>query len=365
MEHEGRNRGGWMDRSSLTNCLSAGLLVLLSFGLGCGVRHHREQSPSGTTCIRMTGSSTLYPLSVLVAEQFEGQHPGVRVEVVSTGSGAGFRDLCARQADIVNASRPVRKTELNTCREMGIEFVELPVAFDAICVVVNPANTWARSITVEQLRRLWEPEAEGRVRRWNQLRPDWPAAPIHLYGPGPASGTFDYFTEAILGAEGVSRRDYSASEDDGVLVEKVAADPYALGYFGLSHYLRNRESLAALAIDDANDTNGRGAQPPTVDNVIRAVYQPLSRPLFLYVSDTARPNPEVQIFVEFYLRHAPQLAGKVGCIPLRADLYNWALERFKQDRFGSAFGGAGATTGLTMSDLFDMSLEDLLDVPIE
>jgi len=299
------------------------------------------------------GSSTVYPISEAVTETFRGQNPNVRITVSESGSGAGFQKFCRGETEISDASRPIRASEVETCLAAGITFIELPVAYDGLSVVIHPANTWARSMTVAELRKLWEPSAQGTVMRWNQIRPGWPDREIHLFGPGTASGTFDYFTEAIVGEARSSRGDYTASEDDNVLVTGVAGDEGALGYFGLAYYERNQDKLAIVAVDDENPDNGDGPIAPSFESVRTGTYRPLSRPLFIYVNVSALERPEVAEFVSFYLNTEPELFQTVGYVPLNATEAGLVRERFAARTTGSMFGEAPHTA----------SLEDLLRAP--
>lgn len=295
--------------------------------------------------IKIDGSSTVYPISEAVGEEFQKANPNVKVVVGISGTGGGFKKFCAGETDISDASRPIKTSEMEACQKNGIEFIELPVAYDALSVVVNPQNDWVACITVADLKKMWEPDAQGKITRWNQVNPQWPDAPLSLFGPGTDSGTFDYFTEAIVGKEDASRGDYTASEDDNVLVQGVANDKYALGYFGLAYYLENQDKLKALAID-----NGKGCVPPSEQTVRDGTYQPLSRPLFIYVNRKAADRPEVEAFIRFYLTQGPALAKQVGYIPLPDTVYQLALQRFEARKVGSVFKG-GPQVGVSIEDL--------------
>jgi phosphate transport system substrate-binding protein len=301
--------------------------------------------------VKVDGSSTVYPITEAVAEEFQKRHPGVKVTVGISGTGGGFKKFAAGETDISDASRPIKKSEGDLCDRNGIAYIELPVAFDALSVVVHPRNTWAKSITVAELRKIWEPAAQGKITRWSQVRPGWPDRPLKLFGAGSDSGTFDYFTDAINGKEKACRGDYTPSEDDNVLVQGVSRDVNALGFFGLAYYLENRGRLKALAVDDENPANGAGPQVPSVQNVIKGVYQPLSRPLFIYVSRKSVARPEVRAFVEFYLANAPRLVGEVGYVPLQPQVYQLARSRFQRRVVGSVFGEGGSQVGVRLEDL--------------
>jgi len=302
--------------------------------------------------IVVDGSSTVYPITEAMAEEFQKQHPNVRITVGISGTGGGFKKFCARETDISDASRPIKSSEADLCGQNRIEYIELPVAYDGLAVMVNPENDWVTSMTVEELKKLWEPEAQGQISRWNQIRPEWPDEEIHLFGPGVDSGTYDYFTEAIMGKEGSSRGDFQASEDDNVLVQGIASDRLALGFFGLAYYEENQDKLKLVAIDDGKADNGEGPILPTAETVQDGTYQPLSRPLFIYVSKAAAERPEVQVFIRFYLdpANARTLVREVGYIPLPDQVYQLALERFEQRAPGSIFAG-GSQVGVTLEEL--------------
>ncbi len=301
--------------------------------------------------ITADGSSTVYPITEAVAEEFQKQQRGVRVTVGISGTGGGFKKFCAGETDLSNASRPIKPSEVELCGKNGISYIELPVAFDGLAVVAHPSNTWASSMTVQELRKLWEPSAQGMVTRWSQIRPGWPDKEIHLFGPGVDSGTYDYFTEAVVGKQGASRGDYTSSEDDNVLVQGVATDPLALGYFGMAYYEANQDKLKVVPIDDENPGNGAGPILPTYDNVVKGTYQPLARPIFIYVSRKAADRPEVQNFVKFYLTEGPSLVKEVGYIGLPDQAYALARGRFEQRRTGTLFGGKGAQVGVKIEEL--------------
>lgn len=280
------------------------------------------------------GSSTVFPITEAIAKQFQSQSANpTAVDISFSGTGGGFRKFCAGDTDISNASRPISAEEIATCDANQVRYYELPVAFDALTVVVNPQNSWADSITLEELKTLWAPAAQGKITNWSQVRPGWPDQALRLYGPGMDSGTYDYFTEVVLGQP--SRSDFVASEDDDLLVQGVAQTPGALGYFGLAYVEANPGSVKPLAID-----SGRGPVAPTADNVVQATYQPLSRPLFIYVNYTsAQRNPALREFVEFYLEQAPQVVNTVGYIPLSEEAYNIALVNFHRGQVGTVFDG--------------------------
>ncbi|MFN3741993.1 MAG: PstS family phosphate ABC transporter substrate-binding protein [Anaerolineales bacterium] len=297
--------------------------------------------------ILVDGSSTVAPITMAVAEEFQKQFQKVQVPVGISGTGGGFKKFCAGETDISDASRPIKASEVELCKQNGIEYIELPVAFDGLAVMVNPSNDFASCLTVTELKKIWEPEAEGKVTNWNQVRPDFPDRPLTLYGAGTDSGTYDYFTEAIVGKEGASRGDYTPSEDDNVLVQGIAGDPNALGFFGLAYYEENKDKLKLVAID-----NGNGCILPSTETVSNSTYQPLSRPLFIYVNRArVDEKPEISAFVKFYLENAKNLVGEVGYIPLTDEIYEAALKRYEKRITGSIFEGLGSTVGVSLLDL--------------
>lgn len=297
--------------------------------------------------ILVDGSSTVAPITIAVAEEFQKQYPEVRVPVGISGTGGGFKKFCAGETDISDASRPIKDSEIEACQKNGIEFVELPIAFDGLAVVVNPSNEFASCLTVEELKKMWEPAAEGVVTNWNQIRADFPNQPLSLYGPGVDSGTYDYFTQAIVGKEGESRGDFLPSEDDNVLVQGIAGDPNALGFFGLAYYEENKDKLKLVAID-AGDGN---CVLPTTETVANGTYQPLSRPLFIYVNrQRIDQKDEISTFISFYLQNAAQLVLDVGYIPLTPEIYQLAQQRYDKRITGSVFKG-GSTVGVSLADL--------------
>ncbi|MGQ9473415.1 MAG: PstS family phosphate ABC transporter substrate-binding protein [Candidatus Caldatribacteriaceae bacterium] len=300
----------------------------------------------GQKLIQIDGSSTVYLISEAVAEEFQKVNPDVRVVVGISGTGGGFKKFTRGETDISDASRPIKSSEIEAAKANGIEYIELPVAFDAIAVVVNRENDWIDSITVEELKKIWEPEAQGKVTMWSDIFPEWPKEKITLFGPGVDSGTFEYFTEAIVGEAGKSRGDYIASEDDNVLVQGVSQNKYALGYFGLAYYMENQDVLKAVAID-----NGNGPVEPLPEHVMDNTYQPLARPLFIYVSKKSAEREEIERFVNFYLENANTLAKEVGYVPLPNSAYELAKRRFAERKIGSVFGGKGATPGISIEEI--------------
>jgi phosphate transport system substrate-binding protein len=301
---------------------------------------------SAQAAIKMDGSSTVFPISEALAEEFQISKRGkIRVTVGLSGTGGGFKKFCRGETDISNASRPILTAEMEICRAAGIKYIEVPVAFDALTVVVNPANDWAKTMTIAELRKIWEPAAQGRIKTWNQVRPSWPAQPILLFGPGADSGTFDYFTEAVNGKAKASRGDYTASEDDNTLVQGVVNNKNALGYFGFAYYQPNKDRMTAVSID-----GGKGPVGPSLANVTNGTYNPLSRPLFWYVRDSALKRPEITEFVEFMLTKGGPLVAEVGYLPLPDQAYQLALKHVREGKLGSVFGGV-PEVGVTIDEL--------------
>ncbi len=331
-------------RALLVSLLSTCPILVLS-GAACAAV---PENLSGS--LRIDGSSTVYPITEAVVEEFGAAHRNVRATVGISGTGGGFKRLCANELDISNASRPIKASESDQCRENKVGYIELPVAYDALTVVVHPKNTWASSITVAELKKIWEPGAQGKIMRWNQVRSTWPDAPLRLFGPGVDSGTYDYFTEAIVGTQHASRGDFTSSEDDNVLVQGVAGDVNSMGFFGMAYFEENSDKLKAIPVDDENASNGAGPQMATLENVMKGVYQPLARPLFIYVNTSAVERPEVKQFVSFYLNQAPTLTGPVGYIPLPANAYSLATSRFEKRTLGSIFASQ-SQVGVTIEQL--------------
>jgi phosphate transport system substrate-binding protein len=299
--------------------------------------------------IKIDGSSTVFPISEALAEEFQISKRGkVRVTVGIAGTGGGFKKFCRGEIDISNASRPISAEEMEACRKAGIKYIELPVAYDALTVVVNPANTWVKSLTIADLKTMWEPSAQGRVSSWKQVRAEFPAEKLMLFGPGADSGTFDYFTEAVNGKAKASRGDFTASEDDNTLVQGVENNKSALGYFGFAYYAAHKDKLRAVPID-----GGKGPVEPSIDNVIKGTYSPLSRPLFIYVKESAAARPEVKEFVEFTMKEGAGLVKEVGYVPLPASAYQLALKHFNDRKLGSVYGGV-PKVGVTIEQLLSM-----------
>lgn len=300
--------------------------------------------------VKVDGSSTVFPITEAMAEEFQKSKKGqVQVTVGVSGTGGGFKKFCNGETDISNASRPISKKEMEACRSKNISYVELPIAFDALTVVVNPRNNWVKQLTVPELKTMWEPAAQGKIRNWNQVNPSWPNRPLKLFGPGTDSGTFDYFTEAIVGKSKSSRGDYTASEDDNVLVQGVATDQNALGFFGFAYYEENAKRLKAVPIVNAQGK----AVLPSRKTVEDGSYNPLSRPIFIYVNAESLKKPEVREFAEFYQRQATKLVPPTGYVPLPSRAYAANLESIRRSKIGTVFGGENKV-GLTIDELLKM-----------
>lgn len=325
--------------------------VLAIAAAACGASNESlAASDAGPALIQLDGSSTVFPISKAVADEFQKANPAIRVTVGISGTGGGFQKFCLGETDINDASRPIRPTEIETCRKAGIEYIELPIAYDGLAVVVNPKNTWATSVTVDELRALWSPDAQGKVMRWNQVRSSWPDREIRLFGADFDSGTYDYFTDAVVGKEGVSRDDFTSSQDDNVLVHGVSSDELALGFLPFGYVDQNRSKLKLVPIDDGDPENGNGPLNPSAETVRNGTYQPLSRPLFIYVAKKAAERPEVQKFIDAYFG-AAALIRKVGYVELTPEIYDLAKKHFAERKVGTAFGAGGSQVGMTLEQL--------------
>lgn len=304
------------------------MLTLALVATGCGGSKEegaKSEKAAGQKLageIKIDGSSTVFPITEAVAEEFKKQYPDVNTSVGISGTGGGFKKFTVGETDINDASRPIKDKEKKAAEEHKIEYIEIPVAYDGLSIVVNKENTWVDKLTVEELKKIWEPGSQ--VKKWNQIRPEWPDMEIKLYGPGTDSGTFDYFTEAINGKEKASRSDYTPSEDDNVLVQGVAGDKGALGYFGYAYYLENKDKIKIVPID-----GGAGAITPDEKTINDGTYKPLSRPIFIYVSKASLQRPEVKEFVKFYLNEGPKLVPEVGYIPLPENMYKESLGKIE------------------------------------
>ncbi len=351
-----------MNATTARFALSLGFLALT---VGCSTTSNQSftetsvsttQQPATVTEVKSTdsaatvnidGSSTVFPITDAIAKEFQAKsNQKVQVSVKFSGTSGGFKKFCAGETDISNASRPINKAEMEVCKKNQIRYVELPIAFDALTVVVNPQNDWAKDITVAELKKIWEPAAEGKITNWNQVRSSYPNRPLTLYGAGKESGTFDYFTEATVGQVKSSRNDYKSSEDDEELVKGVSNDPAALGYFGYAYYQENKAKLKALAID-----SGKGAILPSPETVEKAKYQPLSRPLFVYINPwSAKHKGAVYEFANFYLQQVPKVASSIGYVPLPDEAYQIDTVHLHKGKVGTVFDG-DARFDLTISEL--------------
>lgn len=334
----------------MTRTFSLLLAAVLALGLvGCGGGSDDADADRLSGAVQVDGSSTVYPISEAVAEEFLRANPSVRVTVGVSGTGGGFNKFLRGETDINDASRPIKAEERELAEQNGIEYIELPVAYDGLAIVAHPENDWADCLTTDELRAIWEPGSQ--VNNWSQVRDGFPDRELVLYGAGTDSGTYDYFTEAIGGESGASRSDFSASEDDNVLVQGIAGDPNALGFFGLAYYEENADRLKLLGVDDGDPTNGDGCVQPTLETVGNGTYQPLARPEFIYVNAERAADPAVAAFVEFYLENAAPLVREVGYIPLSDAAYDLGLQRFRNGVTGTLFG-EGDTIGVTIEELF-------------
>jgi len=301
--------------------------------------------------VRIDGSSTVFPITEAMAEDFQKSTKGkVKVTVGISGTGGGFKKFCRGETDISDASRPILKKEMDDCKAAGVQYVELPVAYDALTVVIHHDNKWAQTLTVADLKKMWAPAAQGKISNWKQVNPAFPDAPLKLFGAGADSGTFDYFTEAINGKAKSSRGDFTASEDDNVLVQGVSRDVNALGYFGFAYYAENKDKLKAVAIVDKP---GGKAVAPSFESVIDGSYQPLARPIFIYINAKSMERPEVKDFVEFYMKNADKLVREVKYVPLPAKAYAYNLDQAGKKVLGTKFGGENKV-GLTIEQLMQL-----------
>ena len=295
--------------------------------------------------IKIDGSSTVYPITEAVAEEFKAE-TGLDATVGVSGTGGGMKKFCAGETAVTGASRPIKDAEAAKCKAKGIEFIELPVAYDGLAVVVHPSNDWADTITVDELRKIWEAGAQEKIMKWSQVRDGWPDKKLNLFGPGTDSGTYDYFAEAITGEVG-TRGDFTASEDDNILVQGVSGDEGAMGFFGFAYYSENEGKLKVLGVDDGS---GKPVEP-SLETVANGTYQPLSRPLFLYISKNSLERPEVKKFANFYVQNMNELSKEVGYIPLPDKATELVTNRLEAQKTGSLFEGGGSKVGVTVEEL--------------
>ncbi|MGB3076774.1 MAG: PstS family phosphate ABC transporter substrate-binding protein [Chitinophagales bacterium] len=315
-------------------------ILLITLFAACSSPEKKTDDNSSApiqTILKVDGSSTVYPITEAVAEDYKATNPDLQVTIGISGTGGGMKKFTSGEIDICNASRPMKKEEMDICTSKNISFIELPIAYDGLAVTVNPKNNWVDKLTVTELKSIWEAAAQGKITNWNQVRKGFPNKAIKLFGPGTDSGTFDYFTEAVIGKKGDSRGDYTASEDDNVLVQGVSSDEGALGYFGLAYYEENMAKLKIVPIDDGNDANGAGAILPSVETVQNGTYAPLSRVLLIYASTAAEGKKEVKDFLNFYVENAPKLSKEVGYVPLQDNLYQLVAQRLQNEVTGSIY----------------------------
>jgi len=344
------SQSGVLPCSPRVRLSSAACVLLLAFTLvGCGGSSSRES-------VSVDGSSTVFPLTEAVAEEFMEDARGARVNVGVSGTGAGFSKFLRGETVINDASRPIAPGEKKKAEENGVEYIELPVAYDGLAVLAHPQNDWADCLTVSELKQVWKPGST--IDRWNQIRDDFPDRPLDLYGPGTASGTYDYFTEAIVGEAEASRADYTASEDDNVLVQGIKGTKSSLGYFGLAYYENNAKDLKALGVDPDEPNSGASCVEPSAETVKDGSYRPLSRPLFIYVNE-AKITPTVERFVKFYLDNADELARDVGYVEMPDDAYELARQRFENRTTGTVFGAEGVdVTGTQVESMLRQAIDE-------
>jgi phosphate transport system substrate-binding protein len=302
--------------------------------------------------VRIDGSSTVFPVTEAVAEEFQKANRNLKVTVGISGTGGGFKKFCRGETDIQNASRPILAGEMKDCKAAGIQYIELPVAFDALTVVVHKENP-LNEISIDDLKKMWEPGAQGKIMRWKDANPAFPDAPLQLFGAGADSGTFDYFTEAVTGKSKSSRGDFTASEDDNVIVQGVSRSRNALGFFGYAYYEENKDKVKGLSIS----WKGGKAVAPSAANVLNGSYQPLSRPIFIYVNAKALAKPEVRAFAEYYMKAGPKLVSEVKYVPLPPKAYEYNLASLQKGRVGTKMGGENKV-GLTVEQLMTLEAKE-------
>jgi phosphate transport system substrate-binding protein len=350
-----------MSLNNVTKTLAIAFAATLALGACSKKRKEGENSGKATSgksntgkavgggIIKIDGSSTVFPITQAVSEEFGRKHKA-RVMVGVSGTGGGFKKFCRGETVISGASRPIKASERKACKDAGIEYMELPVAYDGIAVVVHKSNDWVDHLTVAELKAMWSPDAKGKVTNWNKVRTGFPDKRLTLFGPGVDSGTYDYFTKAIVGKEHASRGDFTSSEDDNVLVKGVATDKGALGFFGYAYYAENKDKLKLVPVDNGKDDDGKGPIAPSMETVANGTYQPLARPIFIYVAVKGADRPEVKAFVDFYLNEGRKLVKEVGYIPLPDKAYELVKKRFAKRVKGSLFEG-GSKVGVTIEEL--------------
>jgi len=304
--------------------------------------------------IKIDGSSTVYPVSEAVAEDYNKVKPDVKVTIGISGTGGGFKKFINKEIDIADASRPIKTVEAHKCDSLGIKYIEVPFAYDGIAIVVNPKNTWVDKITTDELKTIWDASSQGKIMTWNQVRKSWPNKPLKLFAPSTDNGTFDYFTEAINGKAQQSRGDYTASATPNMLVQGIANDENALGYFGLAYYSNNKDKLKLIPVVNSKDSANATAILPSAETVENGTYKPLSRVLFVYVNTDAYARPEVKDFLTFYLQDVPKIISDVGYFPLQNDLYPIVTKRLQDGTTGSIYTN-GSEQGTTLEGLLNPS----------
>ncbi|NEP36698.1 PstS family phosphate ABC transporter substrate-binding protein [Moorena sp. SIO3B2] len=310
------------------------LSIALITTLGVGITSCGGSAP--TAQVKVDGSSTVFPISEAMAEEFQKANPEIQVTVGVSGTGGGFKKFCAGETDISNGSRPIKESEIELCKNGGIEYIELPIAFDGLSVVVNKDNNFASCLKTSELKKIWEPAAQGKINNWNQVRPGFPNQKLGLYGPGTDSGTYDYFTGKTVGKDKGSRGDYTASEDDNLIVQGVSTDKGGLGFFGYAYYEENKDKLKLVQID-----GGSGCVAPSTATIADGTYKPLSRPEFIYVKKEAATRPEVKAFVDYQLAAAnAKLISEVGYVPMPEDIMMLVRKRFSDGKVGTVFYNA-------------------------
>lgn len=318
--------------------------VLLMTAMGCD----SENSGDRANRISIDGSNTVFPLTGALSEEYQALS-GANITIAVSGTGGGFQKFCRNETDITGASRPIRDVEIELCAENGIEFIEIPIAYDGLTVAVHPDNDWAESMTVAELKKLWEPEAQGEITQWNHIRDEWPEEPIRLFGNSTDNGTYDYFTHAIVGQQHTSRGDYTASVDSNILIQGISGNPNALGFFSYAYYYENQDAVKSVGIKLDEDAE---AIHPNYETIKEGSYQPLARPMFFYFNAEAAQRPEIRGFVEFIVNDGGPLVEEVGYVPLPETTYALGLDRFQSNTMGTVFEHIdGAEVGLTAEDL--------------
>ena len=329
------------------------LAIIILITAGFFLLQKKDAPVAVKTTVKIDGSSTVFPITEAMAEEFQKEHKDTQVVVGISGTGGGFEKFCRGEIHISNASRPIKSTEIELCKQNNIEFIELPIAFDGLSVMVHPSNDWVDYFTVTELKKIWQPEAQNTLLYWNQIRKEWPNKKLNLYGPGTDSGTYDYFTQAVVGREGSSRADFTASEDDNVLVQGISSDPLSLGFFGFAYYQENQEKLKLVPISKDEKGKLQDAVLPSTETINNGTYQPLSRPIFIYPSRQAVEDETVSQFISFYINsdNAQKLVSEVGYVPLPKELYLSVEKRFQNKTTGSIFTKSGSQTGVTLEQL--------------